>query len=193
MWQNRLGKWAEYIALGVRPGVEVRSVGRILLKPFGGGIELHNEFWLPNQPSPPLPEDASLDYRGVVYLIATVGTKELAIGFIHNLYTFEDQRSLVRGQIYNMLNTMSPDNNVYRYLGGDFNLDPALVGTDRTGQAWPLVETELPTTRTGNIFDYWYCPFGQGGQPQPGVYYGTQNPLGQTGLSDHAGIYLRII
>ena len=105
-----LAQGNEYIAIGIHAGCVVRQVGRIFLNATGGSIRL-----ILNTPPalPPgqawrrtIPEHATRDYRGIVYVVVTlpgVGGPTIAVGFLHNLYTLEHQRTLVMGKLPNMM------------------------------------------------------------------------------------------
>ncbi len=121
----------------------------------------------------------------------------IAVGFLHNLYTFKDQRVLVLEKLPLMLSLMGdgyPGDIHARYIGGDFNVapppPPASKGNNRIGYAYlysmPLVAMPAPpppapppppafvpngTTWAGNLYDYWFSTLDPAapGAPGPGL------------------------
>ncbi len=177
--QTALAHGPEFIGLAVHPSLQVLSTARILLQPAAQSLSLHHDIADPVTPDwcGRLPAGSAPDYRGVVYVVVKSMTiAPFAVGFLHNLYTLEDQRALVAGKIPEMLALMRSNPAMhggpgYTFLGGDFNLAPAARGTARTGQAFPYYAgitaadlLHLPhgavaggTTLAGSPYDYWYA------------------------------------
>lgn len=213
----------EYIGIGVAVGWALVTAGRMLIRADQGIVLSHqraatfaelNGLGVPaNTP----------DYRGLVYVVVTVpgGGPNVAIGFLHNLYTFQDQRALVAGQLPQMAATMGEAANglgavpgiAARYIGGDFNV--AMVnprGTARQGRVYgyqmglaavPMGATAGGTTWSGSLYDYWYssidpaagAPAAPFVAPVPSVFANTLNHgpgvIPAGTMSDHAGVSLR--
>jgi hypothetical protein len=176
-------------------------VGRIFLQVSGNGVKLIHDV-APAVPPPPgwspwVPAEATRDYRGVVYVVVTsAASGPFAVGFLHNLYTFVDQRILVAGQIPAMLALMQTNPAMVNpavvggvghvYLGGDFNVGPMDRGTARTGQAFcyetgagvaavPAGASAGGTTWNGSLYDYWYSDI-SAAAPVPLVPLGVAPP-----------------
>jgi hypothetical protein len=165
-----------------------------------------------------IPGNASADYRGLVYIIVNVGgLNNIAVGFLHNLFTFQAQRVLVAGQLGNMMNRMGQaasglavvPNIIGRYIGGDFNVNlisprGGFNGYQAAAPFYPPGAAGVGTTYSGNAYDYWYADptVGVGGLivPVPSASSLTLDSgpgavaAGNAGLmSDHTAIMLQII
>ncbi|MFN5972189.1 MAG: hypothetical protein ACK47N_20285 [Microcystis sp.] len=141
--QTALAGGPEYIAIGVNVAYPVVSVGRIFLNSSGCSISLIHDI----SPAIPLtavwcnqvPSGATPDYRGLVYVVIAIAGVNVAVGFLHNLYTLEAQRILVMGQLPHMMNMMGNaiPGIAAKYIGGDFNVQapppPYRRGTARIG------------------------------------------------------------
>lgn len=220
--KTALAPQAEFIGIGIHPTYALVTVGQILLQVGGGGgITLLHRRAAGFGGGLLLPTGATRDYRGLVYVVVTVpgGGPNIAVGFLHNLYTFEAQRVLVAGQIPQMLAMMGaaasglgPVAVGARYIGGDFNVGMISPrGTVRQGRAWgysaPLAAVPVGavaggTTWSGSLYDYWYSDIDPAGPapaglivPVPAAHNNTLNAgPGIAGtMSDHGGISLRII
>jgi hypothetical protein len=203
----------EFIGISIAIDTPVIAIGRIFLTLNGGsGVTLKHDPApvLPLRPewSNNIPEEATIDFRGVVYVVVTIDGNNVVVGFLHNLYTFEIQRFLVRSKISKMIKELREyyqritNRNVYVYIGGDFNLSPQRVGNIREGYSYPYYSYR-PTTNGGNLYDYWYSHpinfFPQGMVPRAGDYSLTRvvisprvNGASSYNLSDHSAITLRI-
>lgn len=193
----------EYLAIGVNPACNIIATGRVLVRAWGMGLEVRDN---PSPtPIPPpdwcnnLPKKATLDYRGLVYVIVDVpigagAFRRIAVGFIHNLYTFDEHKVLQIGQVPNFLAKMGQFAQVpgiaARYIGGDFNVDgrdhdyigPAHVYRAGMGAAVPpAIVAPIPayvpggTLWSGNLYDYWFSDVWAGGGPPP--LYGPPPPI----------------
>jgi len=211
-----LANGPEFVGIATANGLAVLSVGRILLQAVQGGIQLISDV-SPAVPPPALwaanlPPQATPDYRGVVYVVVAAGGTSVAVGYLHNLYTFQDQRALVMGQIPNMMQIMAsnpamgPGGHVY--LGGDFNVAPQNRGTNRTGIAYQYSAAAPPntlyqgatpggTTWAGNLYDYWYTDMNPAGPPPAPPFIipvpaATGITMDHNLMSDHCAIVLQI-
>jgi hypothetical protein len=215
----------EYIGIGVNAGNPIHTYGRMLISAGGGGVQLIH------QRSGDLTTgvagstagvnargmgNASADFRGLVYVVINIGgANNIAVGFLHNLYTFQAQRTLVMGQLGNMLNRMGAAANglpavpniIRRYIGGDFNVAfqanrPGAFGFNGAPAmgGYPPASVGGGTTWSGNTYDYWYSD--QNGAvaptiaPAPAAHTatldsGTGAPLPHN-MSDHTGIWLQV-
>ncbi|HKP03609.1 MAG TPA: hypothetical protein VJU77_09655 [Chthoniobacterales bacterium] len=218
-----LARGPEFIGIGIA-GVALASVGRIFLQASGQAINLIHDIARPGPPSPEwseaVPPSATPDYRGVVYVVVTsAATGPFGVGFLHNLYTFVEQRILVAGQIPAILALMRANPAMaggrgHVFLGGDFNVAPIIRGTPRTGIATCYAVGAAPaatppgamaggTTWNGNLYDYWYSdlspaapvPIAPGGValPIPGVATNTLDSGAAGLMSDHAATVLQIV
>jgi hypothetical protein len=214
----------EYIGIAVRGGWGLVAVGRMLIGVAGGIVLLHQRaanFALPGAGG----LGFSADYRGLAYVVVTVPgiappNNRVAVGFLHNLYTFQAQRTLVAGQIGNMAVQMGAaipggpaavPGIIARYIGGDFNVAMITPRGLAHGRQLGLTMAQTPagavaggTTWSGSLYDYWYSsidpvaapPVGLV-QPVPRVHPNTLNhgpgvvPAGT--MSDHAGVSLRFV
>jgi len=190
----------EFICIGIN-GLGLVSVGRVFLQVSGNAVNLLHDV-APAVPPPAdwntfVPAAATRDYRGIVYVVVTsVASGPFAVGFLHNLYTFVDQRILVAGQIPAMLTAMQANPSMgnpavaggrgHVYLGGDFNVGPTDRGTPRTGQAFcyeigaavaaaPAGAAAGGTTWNGSLYDYWYSDISRS-DPVPLVPGGAAPP-----------------
>lgn len=167
-----LAKGPEYIGIGVNAGNAIQTFGRMLIG-VGGGVHLiHQRGATAAAVNGRGWAGSSADYRGLVYVVIAIGGgNNIAVGFLHNLYTLTAQRTLVMGQLANMLNTMGAAANglgpvpniVRRYIGGDFNVafvTPRLGATGFNGAPAPAYPPApcagVGTTWSGNTYDYWY-------------------------------------
>ena len=147
--RTALAKGPEYIAIGFNGALNVVSVGRIFLNASGGGMGLIHDVSPMVPPTEDwcntVPKKATIDYRGLVYVVVTIAGVDIAVGFLHNLYTFEAQRSLVMGQLPKMMKKMGDQlagaGIAAKYIGGDFNVSANLYPS-------------LGTTRQGIIYGY---------------------------------------
>ncbi len=188
--QTALAHGPEFIGIAAHPSLQILSTARILIDAHPTlGCWLHHDIADPLTPewSGGLPGAISLDYRGVVYLVVrSAALPPFAVGFLHNLYTLEDQRSIVAGKIPQMISLMRSNPAMsggagHVFLGGDFNLPPTPRGTARTGQAFPYSIGIAPadllhmprgtvaggTTMSGSLYDYWYSNLAPAGTPTP--------------------------
>jgi hypothetical protein len=141
----------------------------------------------------------------------------IAVGFLHNLYTFQAQRALVAGQLGSLMNTMGIAANglgavpgiVARYIGGDFNVAPidprsGFPAHSAVPAAYPgasAASAQAGTTWSGSLYDYWYSSIAGAAPaglvaPVPAAYAhtldsgpGAPTP---TSMSDHVAVTLRI-
>lgn len=211
----------EFVGIGVSGQWQVLSLGRILMEVYNSDVRLIHDIapaglvqqgiWAAN-----VPNDATLDYRGLVYVVVQNGNTRTAVGFLHNLYTFDGNRTLVMGKIGAMMALLQQDPTMQnlpqgtqttRYIGGDFNVAPMqIVRKDRATntKAYPysIALQNVPmganpggTTWGGNLYDYWYSDIVPGAAVPTPIVDGTtmDTGLGVANLmSDHAAILLRI-
>ncbi|MFC7334525.1 hypothetical protein [Rhodocista pekingensis] len=221
--QTALANGPEYIGVAVQDATTITGIGRITIHADGLDVGLiHDPFtmqvanetqqqrtmrlqtWSNN-----LPGGTTPDTRGLAYVVIANGNSAAAVGFMHNMYTFEEARALTAGKLPGMARFMrqamvTAVPNAASYLtviGGDFNVAPIEVrGTARQGRIFaydtpclnpPPGAMAGGTTWFGNLYDYWYLdlqPTGGGGDPVPGTYPDTMdNDL----MSDHCGITLQ--
>lgn len=212
-----LARGPEYIGLGHHAAYLLVGVGRILFE-IGGGVRLLHQ----RAPTAAalnalgLPATSSADYRGLVYALVTrpapVGGV-IAVGFLHNLFTFQTQRMLVAGKIGAMMNLMGQAANgqaavvpAARYMGGDFNVVPTFPrggfdGYSALAPNYPAGARTTGTTYRGSLYDYWYsdAPVG-GGVPAAAASsltldagYGAAAYGLLQRMSDHTATLLRIL
>jgi hypothetical protein len=143
----------------------------------------------------------------------------MAVGFMHNLYTFTDQRALVAGKIPQILQLMGAAASgqpaivpTHSYIGGDFNVRVTnRRGTGRTGYAYcsslgmvapPPGAAAGGTTWSGSLYDYWYSDIVTGVAPAlpfvaPVPFTHTQTLNAGPGIagtmSDHCGVSLQFM
>ncbi|AET64207.1 hypothetical protein [Methanothrix harundinacea] len=200
--ETALAHGPEFIGIGINAAYTIVSIGRILIN-SNNGIKLIHDISSALPPTPlwrnEVPGGSTRDYRGLVYVvIQNAALNRIAVGFLHNLYTFEDQKILVMGNVPLMAflmasNPMMPVGG-HIYIGGDFNTLPDVSrGTRRTGIVYNY-SAGGATTISGNIYDYWYSEIPHGGPlPVPSVHYNTMSPVyPPVNLSDHAAITLTI-
>jgi len=211
-----LARGPEYIGLGVNAAWPLLTVGRVLFgRGAGGGMQLFHQRAATAGALDALgfPFGMSADYRGLVYLVAThPGVGNVAVGFLHNLFTLQAQRILVAGQLGNLMNAMGAAAGglgavagiVARYVGGDFNvapLDPrgGFPAHSAVPAAYPHGGVPGGTTWSGNTYDYWYSSIAGAAPaglvaPVPAAYADTlDKPPRAPGLmSDHAAVTLQI-
>lgn len=212
-----LARGPEYIGLGHNAAYALVGVGRILFQTGGGVTLLH-------QRAPTTaalnglgwPAGTAADFRGLVYALVMQpggGGNVIAVGFLHNLYSFMSERILVAGKIGAMMNTMGTAANgqaavvpVARYMGGDFNVLPIFPRSGFTGYsalppAYPAGAVAGGTTYRGSLYDYWYSNVtAVGGVPAAAASSLTLDSgygAGAAGLaqrmSDHTATLLRIL
>ena len=214
----------EYIGIGRNAGFALVTVGRFLIQAGRGGLTLIHQRAATTGAlnAQGIPGNVSADYRGLVYVVVTDpgGAGNLAVGFLHNMYSFTAQRTLVAAKVGQMVNNMGAaigglaavPGIVARYIGGDFNVNMITPRGGATGYyanaaAYPAGAAGVGTTYSGSGYDYWYSNIG-GGVAAPA---GTIVPLpfahaatldsgpgaGAAGLahqmSDHTATLLRII
>ncbi|TKB70096.1 MAG: hypothetical protein E8D52_03335 [Nitrospira sp.] len=195
-------------------GMNVLSVGRIFLHSDGKSLNLIDDR-APVHPPPAawcdaVHPSATHDYRGVVYVVVQNGAGHIfAVGFLHNMYSFVDQKVLVAGKIPSMMSLIGKNPALGGgaiYLGGDFNVDPVDRTNDRLGIAACYSQGTLPaaipagaqaggTTWHGNLYDYWYANHGvAGGLPAAHVRTNTLDTGagGANTMSDHVATLLAI-
>lgn len=168
-----LARGPEYIGLGRNAAYPLVGVGRILFQ-IGGGVTLLHQRAATTAAlnNLGLPPTSSADYRGLVYAIVTTPAGNIAVGFLHNLYTFQANRVVVAAQIGSMLSRMGAAANgqpaallVARYMGGDFNvglISPRGIGNGYSANApfYPAGAAGMGTTYSGSLYDYWYSDIG---------------------------------
>jgi len=184
-----LANGPEFVGIATAPGFAILSVGRIVLQDWQGRVTLFHDI-APAVPPPALwassaPAQATPDYRGVVYVVVLPvgGGVSFAVGFLHNMYTRDNERALVMEQIPQMLRLMAgdPAGPAHVYLGGDFNVPPQDRGTGRTGRAYGYTAAVTPgtvspvalaagasvlgTTWSGSLYDYWYSDINPNAPP----------------------------
>ncbi|MCC3158258.1 hypothetical protein LJ737_13500 [Hymenobacter sp. 15J16-1T3B] len=164
----------EYIYLARNTNYPLVTVGRILFQTGRGGVQLLHQraataAALNNLRLPPT---ASADFRGLVYCVVTTPAGNIAVGFLHNLYTFLANRTIVAGQLGGMMAMMGQGIGtlpavapapVARYIGGDFNVAPisprggyTAYSTSAPGGSYPAGAAGVGTTYSGSLYDYWY-------------------------------------
>lgn len=142
-----------------------------------------------------LPNDNfAADVRGLAYVGGTFNGQSILIGFIHNNYTLGEPTTIYRA-LPKMVEAIGAVHagwdNVPRYLGGDFNIEPdninveyqALYARDEDGLA-------IPTT-FHHPYDFWVTNDDNLNDGDVEVFTQTRwenNPK----LSDHAGVGLQI-
>jgi len=207
----------EFIGIGVNAAYTVLSIGRIFLN-VDRGIKLEDDIspalpptntWLNT-----VPEKASYDYRGLVYVVISDALANIfVVGFLHNRCPGEDQGPLIAQKIPYMAQMIKNKNplvpvGAHVYIGGDFNVLPIQHRHTSTGYNIYAYSTGLPpgllpnppiipggTTQRGNLFDYWYSDIPPGGAiPVASVHHDTMSPVypGPVNLSDHVATTLRI-
>lgn len=145
----------EFVGIGIRPGYNVLSAGRVFLHNDARTL-IHdiaptlvlpnwanwcNGEYIPPRSSKPLFDEAVADYRMVVYVIVQLPPNlPFAVGFLHNMYNLARQSKENKfvylrrlPQIFNKIkenHQLNINSNIY--IGGDFNIFP-LRRRDRTG------------------------------------------------------------
>jgi hypothetical protein len=149
-----LANGPEYIAIGVNAGYAIQRVGRIFLDATGRGVFLYHDISPANPPTAgwcnSVYYNATRDYRGLVYVIIQNAGINIAVGFLHNMYSFTDQRSLVMGKLPFMMGMMGagiparfgvpaipPLVCATKYIGGDFNVPSRLRRSRTYGHCYP--------------------------------------------------------
>jgi hypothetical protein len=165
-----LANGPEYVAIGVNAGYAIQRVGRIFVNAEG----YRNRISLFHDISPALAPtlhwrdsvyyDATNDYRGVVYVIVQVAVGvNIAVGFLHNTYTLDEQAALVMTSLPHMMALMGEGIPARlgnppipaiacaeKYIGGDFNVGVRSPrGTARIGfcyaySNWLMMAPPIP-------------------------------------------------
>lgn len=217
--RTALGRGPEFIGLGINAGCTLHAVGRIFFSIVKGGISLINDISaLPLAPgwNTTIPQNASADYRGVVYaIITTLAGVTCCVGFLHNLYTFEAQRSLVRNSLPSIMKLMLNPSATLGLpaiaggcIGGDLNLQPQNLGSSRSRcTPYSVGLAALPplyppgagfvvggTTAAGNLYDYWYFPDAAAPLSVHTFPNSLDHGSGVVGglMSDHCGIAVEV-
>ncbi len=194
-----LANGPEYIAIGVNPALAVQRIGRVFLNVTGGAVNLLEDSIVAAPTAAwcnAVPAGATRDYRGLVYVIVqfpgagAAATRTVCVAFLHNMYTFVDQRILIMGALPRMLNLIANRHGAMAgaFIGGDFNVPAVLPaerrGTMRIGYAYgyavplaaaPIIPAPAPTypyvaggtTWRGNLYDYWFSTVNPGGGAPP--------------------------
>jgi hypothetical protein len=174
----------EYIALGVHDQLQLVGYGRICLNAAKRPPTMDDSYkkikagsGFPLQPEQGLARFPSADTRGVVYVVVTDGTRQWAVGFVHNVLTLNQKEEFLN-KIPDMMATLRKRSgaklanaaNGFPILGGDWNARPASRGGERQAAFWvpatanmaPLMiaNPRMGTTWGGNPFDYWYTGLG---------------------------------
>jgi hypothetical protein len=208
--------------------VTVLEVGRLIIKVSGvaSNVEMDTAPAAPAGADPwpawqawaqrfPL---GTIDFRSVVYAVVDMpGFGVFGVAFLHNMYTFEDQRNIVTAKLPQLMTLLRQQvvalGGVHVYLGGDFNVEPGggRRGTARQGTLQAYTANTPPgygapghgTTWNGRMYDYWYSdivpplPLPAGFLPQASASSHTRDS-GYTAvdswrlMSDHAAIMLQI-
>lgn len=184
---------AEYIGVFVGPDISIDYIGRFSLK---DGQQVLHEAGAINDSRWDSPPPGSPDFRALVYVAGKLyGKIPIAVGFIHNTYTFSEQRALVAMHFAQMADTMRKSSQAQAvYFGGDFNVEPAGQRRKWDTTIYPY-STGMKTT-DAHEYDYWYSTIAPNQStlppglltPAAAVDYA---PL-QGRVSDHAAILLRI-
>jgi hypothetical protein len=192
----------DYTAIGTAP-VPILSFGRIVLQVWNQGTALHNDI-APPQGNPGfaawcanLPPVATIDYQHLPYVVATIAGTQVGVGFLHNIYSVNDARSLILQRLPDaadliMANPAMAGSQVV-YVCGDFNaipwvrqnahtiMTPYSQGT--TAPPGPAVNPQaalLPpqvanggvvggTTMAASLYDYSFSSIQPGVPPPPGL------------------------
>lgn len=198
----------EYLVVGFHQDVQIEAIGRVFVESTTRGAQSFldvspgplNPGWAAN-----LPPRASGDFRGVV--VARIRFQEVpsVVGFLHNVYSLDPQRSLFAGQIPNIMGKLRAwaGLGVRVYVGGDYNVLPpppgGTRGTARTGFAYAQALGDPgyydATTWGRNLYDYWFTSHERiDGLPFPSANRETMDGAANSGnpKSDHMAIMLRI-
>lgn len=177
----------EYVCIGVHPTdvPNLGGIGRVMIKADQHvqllddyiAIGNYNANWANNTS-----QQATFDYRGLVYVTLAINGQAMAVGFLHNRYGNaqnggQAERAMVAQQLPRMAYTVAQHlgGGGHVYIGGDFNVNVianrSLQGTTiyaysqgttapppaPPGQRQvPVGATGGGTTWAGSLYDYWY-------------------------------------
>lgn len=213
--QTALANGPEYI--GIASSYPVLTIGRMLIQVHQGVSLIHQRDTTAAGLNNQAMQGATADYRGLVYAVVASPAGNIAVGFLHNLYTFVDQRSIVMGQVPNMMANMGgaasghpPIGGIVAcYIGGDFNVGMISPRHQAIGYyanapaaTYPAGSAGTGTTYSGNGYDYWYSDIDPAAAPPAGLIVPVPSADASTmdsgpgvaGLmSDHAATMLQII
>jgi hypothetical protein len=211
--RTALGKF-EFTGFAVRSGIRITQFGRVAIR---SGSEVAVD-WAPvsdygyirtdiprfTRWSQDFDGSCLADYRVVVFARLTLGIQDVVVGFVHNMYTLDVNRTDFMQKLSKMMDKINLGRHIY--IGGDFNVSPKNIGNERSGLFYkytaPLIArpagidadnfTGGGTLLSGRLYDYWFSDIRRGSinTPRPSVYSGTLNK--DIGLSDHCGVLLNI-
>jgi hypothetical protein len=138
-----VGGTFDYTGIAVAAaGVNIRSWGRIIPSVSGAGVTLIHDMWNPTTNfanwAATLPAGATLDYQGLVYVVADIGGGIVfAVAFLHNIYGINDARGLILQRLPDAAGLIAADQAMPQgagvvYICGDFNAGP-LFRSNRAG------------------------------------------------------------
>ncbi|RBL89904.1 hypothetical protein DF182_25850 [Chitinophaga flava] len=212
--RTALGR-TEYVGYAVKRNITIRGFGRIYVQT--GSKVVVDEAPVTTGVSPQvdvngrkfkdwaktMSTDALADYRVIVYAALELGDKIEVIGFVHNMYTLDNNRMSFMQMLPTMMAAAQGDDNIY--VGGDFNVKARDIGSARRKKYYhyskPMVGkpsgndekkfTGGGTLLSGRLYDYWFSNIAKNSASAPKPYIAT-NTLRMRGLSDHCGILLEL-
>lgn len=186
------GQAPEYVVISCRHDFTISFSGRVLL--------MSDQKWKcwpwDKFPNDRLPEELTADSRGLAYVGGNFKNQQMIIGFMHNMYK-EGNRSGGFSALPTMMKLIweahSGWGNVPIYLGGDFNVKPRGFSSRADAQVICAVDANnnnINTTRT-HPYDYWVTSDPKKTNGDVTVCEETRDVV--VGLSDHAGVLLRVL
>lgn len=216
----------EYITIGVNPAATVVLIGRLTFEPaVGGGLRLAQETVLPGALTQGWENSfpAIADYRGIAFVIIDLPThpvRRIAVGYLHNMYSFKDNRALTMNKLphaaalmMSQFGSTGPAAATEVYIGGDFNcpvygprgtprigpIHTASIGLTAAQQPVPYATAANTgpfaaggTLWSGHLYDYWYSDRHAGLTPYLDNTTINHAANAQGSMSDHCGVAVGI-
>jgi hypothetical protein len=201
-----VGNAPEYIGIATAapPFPAVLAYGRILVRVQGAGPHASLRLRVNRPPAGggfvawcnQLPDWCLPDYQGIVYIVVTINGNNVGVGFLHNMYAVNDNRTYIVNNLPKAARLIMQDpamaGSQIVYICGDFNCNPQVrqrYGTVMTPYAQgtlapggmpvqyaltpPQAAAGAPggTTVTGpaSLYDYSYSTIGPATPPIAGL------------------------
>jgi hypothetical protein len=144
-----VGQKKEFIGVGTSKSIVPLSWGRIIARSQKNGIRLFPDICpagKENDWAHKLPEGL-LDYQSIVYLVVRLRLRTVAIGFVHNIYSVNDNRSFVLQRLANAAALIQGRTGAQEvHICGDFNASRTqMPNRSRTQAVFPYFRGTTPS------------------------------------------------
>lgn len=125
--RTAVGQKYEYIGIGTKKDIEPIGWGRVVPIASFNGMTIQHDAVEPGHEAEwakRMPDAAPPDYQSLVYIVVRLQFRPVAVGFLHNIYSVIDGRSIIMQRLPDAAELILARGVSAVYVCGDFNVKP---------------------------------------------------------------------